>query len=367
MSNSEEIYRISNIKCENLNLDYDDKVAQQLLNNLLNKNFSRQEAANFWQAALHNYKNDNTNMNWRSVILDYLLRHTELLKNPQIIEAKELKQLQINAVTDGLTKLYNQSYFKQRLAATIQDHQLQQESSFALLLLDLDRFKQFNDRCGHLRGDQALQKVGKLICSQLPAKALAARYGGEEFAIILPETTRLKALQIAEQIRALIAATKFEGEDRLDNGKLTVSGGVACYPEAGITSDKLLDNADGKLYEAKIHRNSISPRPIDSRAINRHSYRSIVEISPLDSASSKNSLSSDISPTGILLKSSSPEVLGSNLKLHFPYPFWPSSHNASGEVRHVRKEDHRGTFLIGVEFLQPQCDFVKELLPATSN
>lgn len=342
---------------------YGDDIFQKLLNKLLNKTFSKQEATDFWRAAMHCYKQDNSRMNWRSVVLDYLITRTDLLNNPRVIDADELQQLQSAAVTDGLTNLFNQSHFKQRLAAVIHDHQARDEAVFSLILLDLDRFKQFNDRCGHLRGDHALEQVGKLIYSQLPKEATAARYGGEEFAVILPDCELPRAIEIAEQIRQKVEENVFEGEDRLDTGKLTISGGIACFPVSGTSSDILIAHADSKLYEAKVTRNSISPQANNTRQITRHSYRSIVEIFNSSSGDFKNSLSSDISLTGILLKSSTPAIIGSNLKLRFPYPFWPTEHYTSGHVRHVRRNGRRGAFMVGIEFDQPQTEFLQEILP----
>jgi diguanylate cyclase (GGDEF)-like protein len=342
---------------------YGEDIFQRLLNSLLSTYFSPKEATDFWRAAMQNYNQDCTRMNWRSVVLDYLLARTELLKNPRIIDADELKQLQTEAVTDGLTNLYNQSHFKQRLATVIREHKATPDAVFSLIILDLDRFKQFNDRCGHLRGDRALEKIGKLICTKLPKDAMAARYGGEEFAIILPNTNLEAAVEIAEAIRCKVAETEFDGEERLDSGKLTISGGVASFPELGVDSDSLISYADSKLYEAKVTRNSICPLPNNTRRVIRHNYRSIVEIFNTKTGDFKNSLSADISPTGILLKSCTPAVIGSKLKLRFPYPFWPSDHYTNAEVRHIRRNGRRGAFMVGLQFNQPQDDFLAEVIP----
>lgn len=341
---------------------YGEDIFPKLLNSLLNKNFTQQEAVGYWRAAMHSFSADNTRMNWRAVMLDYLLSRTDLLSDPCIIEADELQQLQRNAVTDGLTNLYNQSHFKHLLATNIKEHE-EQATTLSLIILDLDHFKQFNDRCGHLRGDQALAKIGKLIQSLLPENGLAARYGGEEFAIILPKTDLTQAIQLAEKIRAAVEQTNFDSEDRLDTGNLTISGGVACYPEVGNTSIDLIAHADRKLYEAKVNRNQIAPSLTDSRTIIRHNFRSIVEIYDESCGHFTNSLSADISRTGILLKSSTAPAVGSNLKLRFSYPFWPTDHDTTGQVRNVRSKDSRGNFLIGIKFLQQQTDFIERILP----
>ena len=237
---------------------YGDDIFQRLLNSLLNKDLSQQQATDLWRAAMHSFNNDNSRMNWRSVVLDYLVTRTELLKNPRIVDAEELKQLRTDAVTDGLTNLYNQSHFKQRLTSIIQEHKARTGSVFSLIILDLDRFKQFNDRCGHLRGDHALEKIGRLICSQLPNNALAARYGGEEFMVITPGKSPDVGAEISERVRAFVAETPVEAATarvRLTASFGVSSAGPAVFPDV----DTLIHAADAALYRAKdAGRNSTS-------------------------------------------------------------------------------------------------------------
>ncbi len=346
-----------------LTQSYGENIFQKMLNSLLSKTFQPQEASDYWRCAMQSFLADNSTMNWRAIMFDHLFCRTDLLRNPRIIDAEELQLLQHNAITDGLTCLFNQSHFKHRLATTIIDHEVRPDSSFSLIILDLDHFKQFNDRCGHLRGDHALAKIGKLISSQIPSNALAARYGGEEFAVILPDTDLPTAITLAEKIRAAVEQASFDGEDRLDKGKLTISGGVACYPEAGKTTVSLIAHADSNLYAAKVSRNCICPTPTNSRGIIRHAFRSIVEVCDSHSGKVINSLSSDISSTGLLLKCSVPCEIGSTMQLRFPFPFWPSDHLTSGEVRHVRTQNERGSYMVGIQFVQPQTDFIELVLP----
>jgi diguanylate cyclase (GGDEF)-like protein len=349
---------------ENLSQTYGNDVFQKMLNTLLENPFSPREAKAHWITAIQNFTQDCARINWRAIMFDHLLTQTDLLKNPRIVDANILQQLQINAVTDGLTNLYNQSHFKTRLAEIIKEHEKHPDTTFSLIIFDLDHFKQFNDRSGHLRGDHALAKVGKLICALLPENGLAARYGGEEFAVILPEADLPKGIAFAETIRSTVEQTAFDGEDRLDLGNLTISGGVACYPAAGKSTVAMIAHADSKLYDAKVTRNSISPRLGESRGLTRHNFRSIVEIMNEKTGKFQNSLSADNSYTGILLKTPSAAPVGSNLNLRFPYPFWPTDHDTSGEVRHVRNNDNRGDFLIGIQFLQPQTEFIEKILPS---
>ncbi len=339
------------------------QVFQQLYDFLFQLKLPEETAARYWEETSCLHPPASNHLHHRSALLNYLLFHTDELLDPRVIEASQLAQLQQNAITDGLTGLHNQAFFKQKLDATLQRTQTDPAGVFSLLLFDLDHFKQFNDRCGHLRGDQALNNVGRIISRLVPKDAVAARYGGEEFAVILPGSGQNQAIELAEQIRREVEQTPFPGEERLDRGKLTISGGVACYPVAGRSTVALIAHADSKLYDAKVTRNSISPRPSDSRGIIRHSFRSIVEVRDKTSGRFKSSLSADISYTGLLLKSTLAPQVGSRLELRFHYPFWPSDHNTYGLVRHLRNKDSRNDFLIGIEFEQPQVDFIEQLLP----
>ena len=208
-----------------------------------------------------------------------------------------------------------------------------------------------------------LAEVGQIIGSLAPAGSLAARYGGEEFAVILPDTGLAQAIIIAEHIRVTVERTRFDGEDRLDKGNLTISGGVASYPAAGKSTVAMIAHADSKLYEAKISRNCIAPKTTDNRGIIRHAFRSIIELRNINHEPFKNSLSADISYTGMLLKTDLAPEVGKHLELRFPYPFWPSEHLTKAQVRHVRGNEGPNNYLVGIEFDQPQVDFIEKILP----
>ncbi len=122
-----------------------------------------------------------------------------------------------------------------------------ERSPLALLMLDLDHFKQVNDQRGHAVGDQVLANVGAVMRSAMRSRDFAGRNGGEEFVILLPDTEIPVALRIAERVRAAIAEMSLSGTDVT----VTVSVGVAGYPEHASTPDRLARLADAALYLAK--------------------------------------------------------------------------------------------------------------------
>jgi diguanylate cyclase (GGDEF)-like protein len=160
---------------------------------------------------------------------------------------KELAEL---ATTDGLTGLRNHRFFRNSLEFEIKRgarriHQL------ALCMIDIDHFKSYNDSQGHPAGDAALRRVGKLLLDNLRSTDLVARYGGEEFAVILLDTSPEEGFRTAQKLCVIFRESRFEGEELMPNKKLTISIGVASFPEEADSADQLIRNADLALYEAK--------------------------------------------------------------------------------------------------------------------
>ncbi len=169
-------------------------------------------------------------------------------KVKQLEQAKErLREL---AVTDGLTGLYNYRYFKEYFTQEIR-RVLRHKKIVSLMMLDIDFFKQYNDTHGHLAGDEVLRTLAKLMIDNLRSIDVAARYGGEEFALVLPETDKKAARIVADKIKRLVQEYKFQNEETQPNGSITVSIGVASFPEDGEKMDNLINIADQRLYRAK--------------------------------------------------------------------------------------------------------------------
>ncbi|OFX17787.1 MAG: hypothetical protein A2Z18_08400 [Armatimonadetes bacterium RBG_16_58_9] len=158
------------------------------------------------------------------------------------------RKAELKASKDGLTELYNHRYFQDRLSAEI-ERAGRYDRVLSLIMLDIDDFKRFNDTWGHQEGDRVL-KWFAAVCMQCVRKIdVCARYGGEEFVVILPEIGCEEALMVAERIRE---ATEAESATVLgQNREVTVSAGVASFPEHGTNRQALILNADASLYYAK--------------------------------------------------------------------------------------------------------------------
>ena len=166
------------------------------------------------------------------------------------LEMVELHEhLRKMSITDGLTGLLNHREFYQQLRREL-ERARRYRHTVSLLIIDVDDFKRFNDRFGHLAGDLALRKISDLLRNCARATDIAARYGGEEFAVILPESTSSGALMLAERIKTEVAIHNFlpqvPGEVHL-----TVSIGIYTAEEGAVTEDQIVSYADQAAYSAK--------------------------------------------------------------------------------------------------------------------
>src|SRR6185436_17714844 len=126
------------------------------------------------------------------------------------------------------------------------------ERPLSLLMVDLDLLREINNSHGHLAGDAVLQGVAAVFRSELRNYDVPARFGGEEFCILLPETSRETAFEIAERIRGSVAASEFAVETSTDPIRATISIGVATFPRDGNTVNELIHQADVAVYDAKL-------------------------------------------------------------------------------------------------------------------
>lgn len=173
------------------------------------------------------------------------LEHRELRRR-----AREREFYMELSYVDSLTGVNNRRYLDEALAAEIEKAHVH-GTSLVLLMIDIDDFKVYNDCNGHQKGDAALARVGRLLKSVCRSYDIVARYGGEEFALVFPRADSDKAMELANRILDEVRQTKFEGEEVLPGGGLTVSVGVAVYSDHATTAEGLMSCADKALYEAK--------------------------------------------------------------------------------------------------------------------
>lgn len=154
------------------------------------------------------------------------------------------------SVTDGLTSLYNQTHFFLLLKLQLEKSR-RYHTSFSLVIFDVDHFKNYNDNNGHLKGSEALSRVGELMRTVFRSSDVMAKYGGDEFVVILPNSDKVGTFLAADRMREVVEEEPFDGRENQPEGKVTLSLGISSFPEHGETIEELLDSADKALYEAK--------------------------------------------------------------------------------------------------------------------
>ena len=169
----------------------------------------------------------------------------------EIIQLRqEVVRLHEQNRTDALTGLYNFRFFTETLVIEM-ERTRRSGQVMALILLDVDHFKSFNDRLGHETGNTALKHISRLIAQTVRKLDMACRFGGEEFVIILPDTELPQAVQVAERLREALTSAPLVIEDNKP-AFLTLSAGVDVYtPMCSDTADSLLRRVDTWLYQAK--------------------------------------------------------------------------------------------------------------------
>jgi diguanylate cyclase (GGDEF)-like protein len=223
---------------------------RQFFRTIAQIDFTDAQSNDYWERILLRRRELAENLGKRvslkTALVD-VLASTNFLRVPILMEYDELKKLQINAATDALTGLYNRRLFdeycdKELNRAKRYGHQL------AIVILDLHKLKEVNDRHGHLQGDQVLQLAATTLRKTMRASDFAFRIGGDEFALLLPQTDPEQAITLCRRIR-----TQYETDIRplkMEIG-VTLDFGVAVHPHDGETKSALMHLADQRLYQLK--------------------------------------------------------------------------------------------------------------------
>jgi diguanylate cyclase (GGDEF)-like protein len=223
---------------------------QKFFRSIANVNPTETQGLDIWEQVLARKREFSEGMG-KNVVLQAalvdVLASANLLRLPILMEYEELRKLQINAATDSLTGLYNRrlfdDYFEKELNRSNRySHRL------ALIVFDLHRFKDVNDRHGHPQGDILLQMAATTLRRSLRTSDYAFRIGGDEFALLLPQSDTAQAATLSHRLRATYAAMI---KPLLLGVSLALDFGFAIYPEDGELQEVLIRVADERLYQLK--------------------------------------------------------------------------------------------------------------------
>lgn len=251
---------------QGLEAEFGTEIYAHLLSLLCHLRFSPNGAKRHWHQVVEHRsgleEKLGRSVDLRVALASYFIHVHQELKNPTLIEMRLFERTKAFAYRDELTGLRNYRFFKLYLF-----HELDRSTQYcwpaSLLLIDVDDFKPYNDRHGHVAGNEALTKLAEVILSCCRRVDVAARYGGEEFAIILPSTPKLGAEAVAERIRERVVE-----EAKVLDG-LTVSIGLATHPGDAESAELLIRRADEAMYVAKDRGKNQVARYGDNRRSHR--------------------------------------------------------------------------------------------------
>jgi diguanylate cyclase (GGDEF)-like protein len=252
----------------------------------------------------------------RVAAMDYLSNIERRFENPKIVEMDEFEETERSARTDALTGLANRRVFHETLDAEIRRSR-RYRWPVTVLMLDLDHFKDVNDSFGHMFGDLVLERVGGIVRHAVRDADAACRFGGEELAVVLPETAREGGYAVAERIRRRVEKA-FQGRpvDGQDIA-MTISAGLATFPEDGLHADELLARADEALYGAKhAGRNRVCVHFREKRAALRFPVKPGTAVR-LGSATGVGAKAVNLSRTGVLLDAGTGLFVTDRVRLNF--------------------------------------------------
>jgi len=221
---------------------------------------SESKSNEYWEQILQRRRELNESLGKRvslkTAMVD-VLSSMNFLRVPILMEYDDFKKLQINAATDALTGLYNRRLFDEYSDKEL-NRAKRYSHSLALVILDLRKLKDVNDRHGHLQGDQVIQLAASTLRKTLRASDFAFRIGGDEFSLLLPQTDPEQAVTLCRRVRVQY---EIEVQPLKVGVGVTLDFGIAVYPQDGDQKSELMGLADKRLYELK-HDGSAAPRVI---------------------------------------------------------------------------------------------------------
>ncbi len=313
----------------------------QVLYLLTRKHFDPASARHHWRHILeHNRYLEETlgrPVGVRIALADYFLNIRPALHDPLLVEGEIFRQRERSALHDELTGLYNRRFFRSALARMVAEAR-RYHQPFSLLMVDVDHFKHYNDLNGHPAGDRCLARVAHLLRDTAREVDQVVRYGGEEFALLLPRCPKHEAAQVAERHRRAIETHPFPGQDTQPGGNLTISLGVATFPNDAQSARDLIHRADSALYAAKqAGRNCVVSSSPERRRYPRIHYQVPVDFR-WGASDFRRGLTLDISLGGVRLQAREPVDTGQPLELIIRAPGKDLNLKVQGRSVHVERD-----------------------------
>lgn len=298
--------------------DRKQEACKIILDNLVQLNFTLDNAAQYWDAivshAAEMRKSLNREIGLATAACDYFSTVRPVLNHPKLIEFKYFEETIRSAHRDFLTGLVSRGPFQNSLEQEVSRAKRHGQHT-TLIFFDLDNFKAINDQHGHLAGDAVLKQIGKILLSSKRKEDIACRFGGDEFVILLPETNKFMGSRVGNKIIKQINRSQI-----LHEGKwipVTCSGGLASYPLDSQSVQGLINCADRAMYLAKSRGDhTLVPFAAEKRVFTRIDFNDTILINSKEiTGSPDTSVAKNISEGGILISSKICYDLGCRVEL----------------------------------------------------
>ena len=315
-------------------------VYAELLYLLTHMRFEPDEAQEHWQAVIsHRQELEDAvgyTVDLSVALVSYFVHVSGKLKNPKVIELKLFEETRASAYKDELTGLHNFRFFQEFLRWEVKRCE-RSGGEFAIAMGDLDNFKAYNDRFGHEAGNEVLQAVGEALEEAGRDQDVPVRYGGEEFVLIMPETSKDDAGRLADRVCRAVAEMDLSPSQ--PENAVTISVGVASYPQDASAPEALIRCADRAMYTAKAKgKNQAQLYGANRRALRRVDVELDGEIRVLK----KNPVpfaTLNISERGLRLKARESLALNSMVEFVLNIPGHHEGVKAYGRVVRVYEKD----------------------------
>jgi diguanylate cyclase (GGDEF)-like protein len=232
-----------------LNEEIGNQIYSDVFNIIANLDFTPEKSRKEWEKILKHMdiisEALGRRVDFRVALLDFLLSKNRIIEIPKIVELLHYEKTAQYALIDELTGIFNRRYFLIAMERELK-RACRYKYIVSVLFFDIDDFKSFNDKYGHETGDQILSSVGEILCSLTRGEDIVARYGGEEFVVVLPQTDKFGGHTFATRVQ-----DRLRGVEIVEDCKITISGGIASYPEDGLEVKDVINQADKAMYKAK--------------------------------------------------------------------------------------------------------------------
>ena len=313
---------------------------------LMNLEFDEDTAKKYWDEILTLNQDVSEQLgrkvSFRVSMLDYFIDLNRHIKNPKIIEFKFFENTMNEAIFDKLTGLLNRTHLSIALRSSMRNAR-RDKRKVGVIMFDIDNFKKFNDFFGHLEGDRLLSSLGQILASVFRGINIAFRYGGEEFLAIVEAQDEKLVMQLAEQGRS-----KFYNTWQECIIPVSLSAGVAVFPDDSTETEEIVSRADRALYEAKYAGKNVIKRYSDNRRHNARIFttREITFFKADEPTRERNAYTVDVSQGGLAIECKERLNEGDRISLAL------SSEKDSlveGVICWIKNDPENGCFVHGVE------------------